>query len=183
MTKTSEFLKKLKPSPVTAILIGLIVYLWFRPPAAVDDLAYSAPDVPTVPGQQLRDLRGKVVLVNFWATWCPYCRHEMPAMQDFYLANKAKGFEIVAYSLDESQAIADAYMRKEGYTFPAPLAGQAVTEGFGGVSRMPLSFVIDRKGIVRHKIAGQVHPGRLDELITPLLQDSAHPSPEPVSSR
>jgi thiol-disulfide isomerase/thioredoxin len=170
MTKTREFLKKLQPSPVTAILIGLIVYLWFRPPAAVDELAYAAPDVPTVSGQRLSDLRGKVVLVNFWATWCPYCRHEMPAMQTFYQANKAEGFEIVAYSLDKTQTEADDYLRKEGYTFPAPLASQAVTDGFGGVPRMPLSFVIDRNGIVRHKISGQVHAGRLDDLITPLLR-------------
>ncbi len=183
MKMTREFLKKLKPSPITAILIGLIVYLWFRPPAAVDDLAYAAPDVPALPGQRLSALRGKVVLVNFWATWCPYCRHEMPAMQAFYQDNKAKGFEIVAYSLDETQAEADAYMRKEGYTFPAPLAAREVTEGFGGVSRMPLSFVIDRNGVVRHKIAGQVHPGRLDELITPLLRAPLPPAPRPASSR
>jgi len=111
MTKTREFLKKLKPSPITAILIGLIVYLWFRPPAAVDDLAYAAPDVPTLPGQRLSDLRGKVVLVNFWATWCPYCRHEMPAMQAFYQDNKAKGFEIVAYSIDKTQTEVDTFMR------------------------------------------------------------------------
>jgi thiol-disulfide isomerase/thioredoxin len=178
MTKTREFLKKLKPSPVTAILIGLIVYLWFRPPAAVDDLAYAAPDVPTVPGQRLSDLRGKVVLVNFWATWCPYCRHEMPAMQAFYQDHQRQGFEIVAYSIDKTQAEVDAYMRREGYTFPAPLAAQETTAAFGDVSHVPLSFVIDRNGIVRHKIAGQVHAGRLDDLITPLLQ-----APRPVSSR
>lgn len=60
-------------------------------------------------------------------------------------------------------------MLAKGYTFPAPLASSEVTEAFGGVTRMPLSFVVDRNGIVRHKIAGQVHPGRLDDLITPLL--------------
>jgi len=180
MTKTREFLKKLKPSPVTAILIGLIVYLWFRPPAFVDELADAAPDVATLPGQRISDLQGKVVLVNFWATWCPYCRHEMPAMQDFYQDNQAKGFEIVAYSLDKTQAEVDAFMRKEGYTFPAPLASSEVTAAFGDVSRIPLSFVIDREGIVRHKIAGQVHPGRLDDLITPLLQAPAPQSPQPA---
>jgi len=172
MTKTREFLKKLTPSPITAILIGLIIYLWFRPPAFVDELAYAAPDVPTQPGQRLSDLRGKVALVSFWATWCPYCRHEMPAMQNFYHDNQAEGFEIVAYSLDKTQTEVDAYMREEGYTFLAPLASSEVTTGFGDVSRIPLSFIIDRDGIVRHKIAGQVHPGRLEDLITPLLRAS-----------
>jgi thiol-disulfide isomerase/thioredoxin len=179
MTKTSAFLKKLQPSPVTAILIGLIVYLWFRPPAFVDELAYAAPDVATLPGQRLSDLQGKVVLVNFWATWCPYCRHEMPAMQAFYQENQAKGFEIVAYSLDKTQTEVDAFMRAEGYSFPAPLATQETTAAFGDVSRVPLSFIVDREGIVRHKIAGQVHAGRLDDLITPLLRATAAGSASP----
>jgi len=170
MTKTRAFLKKLQPSPVTAILLGLIVYLWFRPPAFVDELAYAAPDIPALPGQRLSDLRGKVVLVNFWAIWCPYCRHEMPAMQAFYQENKAKGFEIVAYSLDKTQMEVDEFMRSEGYSFPAPLATQEIRMAFGDVSRVPLSFIVDRDGIVRHKIAGQVHAGRLDDLITPLLE-------------
>ena len=161
---TREFLKKLTPSPVTAILIGLIVYLWFRPPAFVDELRQPAPDLP-----ELSALRGQVVLVNFWATWCPYCRHEMPAMETFYRENREKGFAIVAYSLDKSQAEVDAFMRAEGYTFPAPLADPAATAAFGGVNRVPLSFVVDRDGMLRYKVAGQVHAGRLDDLITPLL--------------
>jgi len=159
------------------ILIGLIVYFWFRPPAFVDDLAYAAPDVPTVPGQRLSDLRGKVVLVNFWATWCPYCRHEMPAMQKFYQDYQAHGFEIVAYSLDKTQSEVDSFMQSEGYSFPAPLASHTVTAAFGDVSRIPVSFIIDRAGNVRHKVAGQVHPGRLDKLILPLLE--AQPDPQP----
>lgn len=168
---TREFLKKFQPSPVTAILIGLIVYLWFRPPALVDELAKPAPAVPAIAGKTLADLHGKVVLVNFWATWCPYCRHEMPAMEAFYRNNRARGFEIVAYSLDKTQAEADSYLHKEGYTFPAPLISREVSEAFGGVGRVPLSFVIDREGIIRHKIAGQVHAGRLADLITPLLAE------------
>ncbi len=180
MTKTRQFLKKLQPSPITAILIGLIVYLWFRPPAFVDELAYAAPDVATLPGQRLSDLQGNVVMVNFWATWCPYCRHEMPAMQTFYQENRTKGFEIVAYSLDDRQTDVDTFMRQEGYTFPAPLATQEIRMAFGDVSRVPLSFIIDRNGMVRHKIAGQVHAGRLDDLIMPLLQA---PAAGTVSSR
>jgi thiol-disulfide isomerase/thioredoxin len=117
----------------------------------------------------LQDYRGQVVLVNFWASWCPYCRHEMPAMEAFYRENKDKGFEIVAYSLDKTQAEADAYMHQEGYGFPAPLASPQVTAAFGGVARMPTSFVIDRRGIIRHKVSGQVHSGRLADLIDPLL--------------
>jgi cytochrome c biogenesis protein CcmG, thiol:disulfide interchange protein DsbE len=168
---TREFLKKWTPSPVTLLLLGLIAYVWFRPPAWVEEISQPAPDVPTVPGQRLADLRGQVVLVNFWATWCPYCRHEMPAMQEYFAAHQHQGFTIVAYSEDESQAIVDDFMRKEGYTFAAPLTPAGVSAAFGGVSRLPTSFIIDRKGHIRHKISGQVHYGRLEDLVGPLLAE------------
>jgi len=168
---TKEFLNKLKPSPVTLILLGLLAYLWLRPPAWVTEQNQPAPEVPIQAGKTLSDLHGKVLLVNFWGTWCPYCRHEMPAMQAYYAANRSRGFEIVAYSLDKTQAEVDAFMRAEGYTFPAPLANAPILQAFGGVDRVPLSFVIDRDGMIRQRIAGQVHPGRLEKLIEPLLAD------------
>jgi thiol-disulfide isomerase/thioredoxin len=140
---------------VTAILIGLIVYLWFRPPAFVDELAYAAPDVATLPGQRLSDLHGKVVLVNFWATWCPYCRHEMPAMQAFYQENQAKGFEIVAYSLDKTQTEVDAFMRAEGYSFPAPLA----TKKRRGIRRCLTRAVVFYDRSRRHRASQDRRPG------------------------
>jgi thiol-disulfide isomerase/thioredoxin len=163
---TREFLNKLRPSPVTALLLGLIVYLWFRPPAFVDDLADPAPALP-----ELAALGGQVVLVNFWATWCPYCRHEMPAMEAYYRENRDRGFAIVAYSLDKTQAEVETFMKAEDYSFPAMLSRPEVAAGFGGVDRVPLSFIIDRQGVIRHRIAGQVHPGRLADLITPLLAE------------
>lgn len=171
MSKTKEFLKKLKPSPFTLLLLGLIVYVWFRPPAWVEEQQTPAPDIAINATQRLADLRGKVVLVNFWATWCPYCRHEMPAMQSFYQDYRARGFEIVAFSEDESQGEVDAFMAKNGYTFLAPLAPAGSSEAFGGVSRLPTSFIIDRNGVIRHRIAGQVHYGRLENLVLPLLEE------------
>ena len=171
---STNFVKKLKPSPLTLLLIGLIVYFWFRPPAWVTEMHDPAPEVPLHGAEGprlLSELRGKVVLVNFWATWCPYCRHEMPAMEDFYRNHRAQGFEIVALSYDETQAEVDAFMRREGYTFPAHLADPTASGAFGGVSRLPTSFVIDRAGRIRHKVSGQVHYGRLEDLVLPLLKE------------
>lgn len=133
--------------------------------------AFSLPDLKDGI-HELQDYRGKVVLVNFWATWCPYCRHEMPAMEDYYRAHKGRGFAIVAYSTDKTQQEVDDFMAREGYTFPAPLAPPGVAEAFGGVDRLPTSFVIDRQGRIRHKVSGQVHAGRLEDLIGPLLAES-----------
>jgi peroxiredoxin len=92
-------------------------------------------------------------------------------MEDYYRAHKDRGLAIVAYSLDKTQREVDAFMREEGYTFPAPLAGPGVEAAFGGVSRVPTSFIIDRRGRIRHKVSGQVHAGRLEDLISPLLDE------------
>jgi hypothetical protein len=93
----------------------------------------------------------------------------MPAMEAYYRVHGSRGFEIVAYSQDKTQQEVEAFMAQEGYTFPAPLAGPGVEDAFGGVSRLPTSFVIDRQGRIRHKVIGQLHAGRLEDLISPLL--------------
>jgi thiol-disulfide isomerase/thioredoxin len=170
-----EFLKRHSRGAPTLILLGVIAYLWLRPPAWVEDLHQRAPAVSwqTVDGvQRLADLSGKVVLVNFWGTWCPFCRMEMPAMQAFYRDWQERGFEIVAFSLDEDRALADDYMRREGYTFPAPPADEYTRSAFGIVEQLPTSFLVDRQGVIRHRIEGQLHYGRLEELVGPLLTEN-----------
>lgn len=169
------WVKKLTPSPFTLILMVLIVYFWFRPPAWVSDehrpianVSANMTDGRTIP---LASLRGKVVLVSFWATWCPYCRHEMPDMQTFYRDWHDKGFEILALSIEDDPALVAQFIRKEGYTFPAGLADATVQQAFGDIKKVPMSFIIDKKGIIRHEISGQVHYARLEDLVTPLLKE------------
>lgn len=169
------WLKKLTPSPITLLLMGLIVYVWFRPPAWVTDENRPAQNVRVMltDGRtlQLSQLRGKVVLVNFWATWCPYCRHEMPEMQSFYRDWHSRGFEILALSVEDNPALVAAFMKKEGYTFPAGIASAETQQAFGGVSTVPKSFIVDKHGVIRQKISGQVYYSRLEGLVAPLLKD------------
>jgi len=170
-----ERLKKYRPSPVTLILLGLIAYVWFRPPAWVTDEQRAAPplQVRLMDGRvlDLHSLRGKVVLVNFWATWCPYCRHEMPAMQRFYRDYKDKGFEMLALSQDEDAVKVFEFLRAEGYDFPVAMDVPGTSAAFGGVSKLPTSFVIDKRGMVRKKVSGQVHYARLEDIVQPLLAE------------
>ena len=170
-----KWLKKLKPSPVTLLLLGLIVYVWFRPPAWVSDENRAAQDIQVTltDGRtlQLSQLRGKVVLVNFWATWCPYCRHEMPEMQSFYRDWHNRGFEILALSIENDPALVANFMKQAGYTFPAGTASAETQQAFGGVSSVPKSFIVDKRGVIRQKISGQVYYARLEGLVAPLLRD------------
>ena len=97
-----------------------------------------------------QDLRGKVVLVNFWATWCPPCRKEMPDLEKLFERFGAKGFVVLAIS-DEETGKVEPFIRERGVTFPVLLdPGRKVNEAFA-VEGIPKSFVYDREG----KLAAQ----------------------------
>ncbi len=150
--------------------------------AGVFDLSASGEDRPFVsadpvadrgvvmvgeeaPNFQLRDLdgavvtlaqlRGKVVLVNFWATWCGPCRVEMPAMEQLYRTFSRNDFEILAVSTDaQGAAVTRPFQQEMGLTFPI-LHDADFRVGLAyGARSLPMSFVVDRNGLVRQKIPG-----------------------------
>ncbi len=172
-------MKKWTPSPLTLILLGLIAYLWFRPPADVSDENRPAPpwQVMLPDGRALTSdsLRGKVVLVNFWATWCPYCRKEKPVIDRFWQDYRERGFEVVSISVDDPPEKIAVWMRDKEYAFMAAPTNASVTHAFGNVKSVPTSFIVDSEGRIRHRIAGQVHYPRLEKLIAPLLNPATHP--------
>ncbi len=171
------FIKKWTPSPLTLILLGLIAYLWFRPPAEVTDENTAAPpwQVTLTDGRVLtsESLKGKVVLVNFWATWCPYCRKEKPVIEDFWNDYRDRGFEVVSISIDDTPEQISTWMADKDYVFMAAPTNASVLAAFGHVASVPTSFIVDADGSIRHKIAGQVHYPRLENLVEPLLQAAA----------
>lgn len=171
------FVKKWTPSPLTLILLGLIAWLWFRPPADVSDENRAVPpwQVTLTDGRILTSeaLRGKVVLVNFWATWCPYCRKEKPVIDAFWHDYRDKGFEVVSISVDDPPDKIAAWMKDNGYALPAAPTNPSVASAFGSVTSVPTSFILDADGHIRHKIAGQVYYARLEKLVTPLLKAPA----------
>ena len=97
---------------------------------------------------RLADQRGKVVLVNFWATWCPPCREEMPAMQRLYDRHKARGLVLVAVSLDADPALVPPYVKASKLTFPIALDPKAEVGNKYGVRALPSSFVVDKQGVM-----------------------------------
>ena len=103
----------------------------------------------------LADYKGKVVLLNIWATWCPPCVEEMPSMQKLYKELKGEAFEILAVSIDASGAKDVAlFMKKYKLSFPALLNPEGTIKGLYGVTGIPESFIINKEGIVEKKIIG-----------------------------
>ena len=102
----------------------------------------------------LSDLRGKVVLVHFWATWCPPCVEEMPKLEYLYRSYKGSGIEILAVSVDESPEAVAAFIQKNRITIPVLRDPDRKTAGRYGTFKFPETYVLDRQGTVRYKVIG-----------------------------
>ncbi|MCB9639119.1 MAG: TlpA family protein disulfide reductase [Myxococcales bacterium] len=127
---------------------------------------------------QLKDFRGKVVLLNFWATWCSPCLKELQHFQKMYEVHKKEGLEIVAVSVDEAQTVAQVgpLINRYGYNFRVLLdtEGRVVTQ-FNPNRHNPFSVLIDRKGNMRMNHQGYT-PGdeiEMEKIVKQLLQESA----------
>lgn len=117
---------------------------------------------------KLSSLRGKKVIVNFWATWCPPCRLEMPEMEKFYTKNKNEGIEILAVNLtkaEKSRADVPAFIEAYGITFPVLLDENSDVARLYKVSSIPASFIIDTQGVIREKIVGPMTYDSMEKMV------------------
>jgi peroxiredoxin len=119
----------------------------------------------------LNDFPNNVILVNNWATWCPPCKAEMPALQEYYLAHEGDGFVVVAIESGESVDEISDFVNQYSLTFPVWVdeKGSAL-EAFQNWD-LPSSYVIDRTGIVRLSWTGSISLQMLEKFVTPLLLD------------
>jgi peroxiredoxin len=121
---------------------------------------FMAPDftLDTLGGSQitLSDLRGKVVVVNLWTSWCPPCRAEMPAIENVYQANKEQGLEVLAVNstYQDSEANAAAFVQEMGLTFPILLDRDGRVSNRYQLRALPTTYFIDRQGIIRSVVPG-----------------------------
>lgn len=104
----------------------------------------------------LSEFRGKVVLLNFWATWCAPCRAEMPSFENLYRNFKGKGLVVIGVSVDNSDRTVKSFVREKGITFPILLdEKKEVSFDDYGVIGLPVTFLIDRKGNIVEKFFGE----------------------------
>jgi peroxiredoxin len=138
-----------------------------RPPL----VGAPAPEIAlkNLQGQEVKlsDLRGKIVLLNFWATWCKPCKEEMPAMQASYDKLRDQGFVVLAVNeLEDTERVAE-HVRTHNHTFPVVMDHDNRVANRYGVVGLPVSFLVDRQGIVREHIFGNL---LTEQRITEMVQ-------------
>jgi len=104
----------------------------------------------------LSSYKGKVVVLNFWATWCPPCREEMPSMDILYKRFKDQGLEILAVDIGENLNTVRQFIQKNKYSFPVLLDTTRQTSAIYGVEAIPTSFIIDREGKIIGRLIGSI---------------------------
>ena len=187
MTETS------RPSPVRfyallmigmgLIAIGITLSMLLNKGDAIPDVLstvpvqvdFAAPELTLtdLSGKivSLNDYLGSVVLVNLWATWCPPCKEEMPALQTFYENHNADGFVLIGIDQEETLDVVQPFVAEFGLTYPVWLDAEYLAEREFKTSSLPTSFVIDRSGRVRLTWVGSITEKFLEKYVTKIIKE------------
>jgi len=155
--------------------LGLLA-LAATPASAAPKVGSPAPDfqIKTTDGQMenLAALRGKVVILTFWATWCAPCRQELAAFETYYETHHPEGLEIVAINQDDPDNAKTVTRLMSSFTFSSAFDNRSSYDRYGRISELPVSIVIDRDGVIRadsRQGAWVFDAPRLEASVTPLL--------------
>ncbi|HLY98443.1 MAG TPA: redoxin domain-containing protein [Candidatus Angelobacter sp.] len=118
------------------------------------------------------DLRGKVVLIDFWGTWCQPCKKEMPGYQKLLDRYGPEGFAVVGFKVSMMKDTENplAFAKRIGVLYPLVVATDELTEKFGGIEGLPTTLIYDREGILRKKIIGFEYTSAIEAAIKPMLE-------------
>lgn len=175
----------------TIAWIALIVFLgwriWPQIGAAAGIASANEPLQPfelrTLDGALVSDstLRGQVVLVNYWATWCGPCRIEMPGFQRVYEHNRSRGFTVLGIATDAGgTSVVRPFLAEHGITYPVAMAPGGPVGGFSAATVLPTSYLVDRNGRIRYEVKGIFAPVALDQAVQRLLDEKADAPRQPA---
>lgn len=168
------------------LLIGALLLLLFSLAAcsgSVEDSAAAIPEgidngqraidfeLKTLDGEKmsLSDFEGNAVLINFWATWCPPCRAEIPGIEDAYKAHQDEGFVVLGVNVGEPGAAVEPFVADMGITYPVLLDETTeVSRSYRAVG-LPASLVLDRAGVIRARHVGFLSDTQLEEYLEGVL--------------
>lgn len=147
MTQNDSFSPARRAAVVAALFLALPLPVMSQAVWKVGDRV-SLPPLELLDGQSVdwAKLSGKVVVLEFWGTWCPFCARQNPVLDKFYRDHQAKGLEVITISLDKTKDAAIAYMKKGGYAFKAGMATPAWQAIYKQRRGLPQLMVIDRSG-------------------------------------
>jgi cytochrome c biogenesis protein CcmG/thiol:disulfide interchange protein DsbE len=183
-TTLQSHLRCHKTFVAAAALLGLTLAGCSSPPAARTARVKPAAERKLAPNFSLQDpngrsvhlddYRGKVVLLNFWATWCGPCKVEIPWFVDFERRHKDQGFAVVGISMDEDgwQAV-KPFISQMGINYRVLLGSDTIAQLYGGVDSLPTTFLIDREGRIAAVHLGLVSKSVYENDLTQLLEASA----------
>ena len=139
------------------------------------EIGSSLPDfrVNDLQGHSLSsgNLRGKVVLVNFWATWCQPCKKEMPGYQSLADRYASQGFIVIGFKFETMPDVEDPlqFANGIGVHYPLAVATDDLKQRFGGIEGLPTTLIYDRKGLLRVKVMGFEYTDKIESELKPLL--------------
>lgn len=141
-------------------VLSLFIFscLIFNAPAFAVKVKQTAPDFTlasnTGANIRLKDLRGKVVMINFWATWCAPCRKELPLLNKIYNKYKSKGFVLLGVNIDNSNKLAIKMIKELKINFPVLFDKTQATSEAYDLQAMPSTFIVDKHGVIRFRHFG-----------------------------
>jgi peroxiredoxin len=146
-----------------------------EPVIAAGEIGSRLPDfsVKDLQGHPLSsaDLRGKVVLADFWATWCQPCKKEMPGYQKLLDYYGSRGFVVIGFKFDTMRDMEEPlpFASKIGVRYPLAVGTEDVKQKFGGIEGLPTTMLYDRQGILRTKVIGFEYTDNVEQALKPLL--------------
>ena len=166
---------------------AFLILLLILPPAAFGQGAEQAPALAlkNLKGHTVRlsDYRGKVVLLNFWATWCPPCRAEVPDLVKWQREHAKDGLQVVGVTYPPTDTAAvRRFARRYKINYPVLLGTKETKELFDAGETLPFTVVIDGEGRVRERIEGILLPEEFEEKIRPLLRPGVTESTDPAQN-